>query len=326
VTELLGLGADVEVVCGGEYGMTALIWAADAGHARVVERLVQAGARVNAQNKDGTAALCFAALRNYTGVIELLLDAGADPNLVGGLEPPLYVAARNGAFEAAKVLMWRGANLEARFKGRTALHAAAMANSTRTVRVLVEAGADVEALDAEGRNALHYAALKGNVGMLRFLKAAGSWLHTPDDFGQTVLHAAASQSYWPAVKEILSWRAVDVNARADRSMTALHIAAAKGFVRVVELLVEAGADVNAVAENQAYGGSSVLRVAAMNDRSEVVQVLLKAGAEIDPSGDVLVAAAQRGCQRAVEVLLQARDWPGEVKALVRPLVGVEADL
>jgi serine/threonine-protein phosphatase 6 regulatory ankyrin repeat subunit A len=293
----------------------------------VVERLVQAGARVNAQGKKGTTALYFAMVGNFTGIIELLLDAGADPNLVGELEPPLYLAALKGAIEAAKLLAWGGANLEARFNGRTALHAAAMANSTRMVRVLVEAGADIDAYDAEGRNVLHYAAVKGNVEMLRLLKAAGSWLHTPDKVGQTALHYAAGQSYRPAVKEVLSWRAVDVNARGNRSMTALHIAAAEGFVHVVELLVEAGADVNAVAEEQdKRAGGSVLRLAAINDRSGVVQVLLKAGAEIDPSGDVLVDAAQRGCQRAVEVLLQARDWPGEVKALVRTLGGVEAGL
>jgi ankyrin repeat protein len=88
-------------------------------------------------------------------------------------------------------------------------------------------------------------------------------------------------------------------------------------VDVVELLVEAGADVNVVAEEPDKGdGGSVLRMAALNDRSEVVQVLLKAGAEI----------AQRGCQRAVKVLLQARDWPAEVSTLGRTLVGMRAGL
>jgi ankyrin repeat protein len=326
VTELIELGADMEVACtGGKW--TALIGAADEGRTRVVERLVQAGARVNAQDERGTTALYFAAQGNYTGIIEVLLDAGADPNLFEELEAPLHIAAFKGAIEAAKILAWRGANLEARFNGRTALHAAASANSTRIVRVLVEAGADVEAVDFDGRNALYHAALKGNVGMLRFLKAAGSWLHTPDSYGQTVLHAASCMNNTRAVREILSWRAVDVDARADRSVTALHIAAAEGFVDVVELLVDAGADVDAIAEDRTAGDAgSVLRVAAISDRSEVVQVLLKAGAEIDASDDVLVAAAQRGCQRTVEVLLQARDWPGEAKALAKALLGMRAGL
>jgi ankyrin repeat protein len=114
VTELIELGADIEATCaGGKW--TALMGAASAGRTRVVERLVQAGAQVNAQDKDGTTALCLAVLGNHTEVIELLLDAGADPNLVGMEEAPLYLAASNGAIEAARILAWRGANLEARF-------------------------------------------------------------------------------------------------------------------------------------------------------------------------------------------------------------------
>jgi ankyrin repeat protein len=48
------------------------------------------------------------------------------------------------------------------------------------------------------------------------------------------------------VEEILSWRVFDVSMVTDRGDTSLHVAAVKGFLRVAELLVAAGADVNAV--------------------------------------------------------------------------------
>jgi ankyrin repeat protein len=192
--------------------------------------------------------------------------------------------------------------------------------------MLVEAGADVDALDVEGKSVLHFAARNGNVEMLRFLKAAGSWLHTPDQFGQTALHYAVNGGRAPAVQEILSWYGVDVNARRDGRVTPLHIAVGEGFLLIAELLVEAGADVNAAMEEQPGVEGTVLRVAAIGDRPEIIGLLLKAGAEVDPSGDVLMEAARRGCRGAVKVLLQARDWPEELRAAAMKLVRAGADL
>jgi ankyrin repeat protein len=228
--------------------------------------------------------------------------------------------------EAAEVLAWRGANLEGRFNGYTALHAAAMMNSTGMVRMLVEAGADIDTIDDAGWNAVHWAARKGNVEMLRLLRAAGSWLHTGDVFGFTALHCAVAADSAPAVEEILSWSEAKLNAVGERRLTPLHLAAHLGFLRIAELLVDAGADVNAVVEEAPGVQSTVLRLAAVSDHPEIVQFLLKAGAEVDPSGDLLLEAAREGCEGAVKVLLQARNLPEKVKAVAGDLVRRKGDL
>jgi ankyrin repeat protein len=191
----------------------------------------------------------------------------------------------------------------------------------------VEAGvADVEAMDAGGRQALHLAAHNGNVEMLRYLKAAGSWLDVPDKFGRTALHYAVQAGSAPAVGQLLSWRACDVNVRTTDGATPLHFAAVSGFVEVAELLIDAGADVNAVKVDEGGVESTALRVAVFNDKPEVVELLLKAGAEVEPSGAMLMEAAERGCRGAVKVLLEARDWPEDVKAAAMEQLEVGADL
>jgi ankyrin repeat protein len=315
VDELLRLGAAIEVSCG-EQEVTALRSAVGGGHPEVVRRMLLAGAQVNAQGKDGVTALYFAALRGNTSIIELLLEAGGDQNLVRATETALCVAANCGATDAVKVLVENGANLEARCQGRTALQAATQRNHMGVVKVRVEAGAEVDVADDEGKTPLHDAAVRGNAEMLRYLKAAGSWPGTLDKFGRTVLHCAALAGKSPAVKEILSWGVIDVDARATGRLTPLHLAATKGFQKVAEVLIAAGADVNAVMEERPGVESTVLRVAALNDRPAIVRLLLKVGAEVDPSGDILIEAALRNCHRAVKVLLQARNWPDEVRIAV----------
>jgi hypothetical protein len=71
--------------------------------------------------------------------------------------------------------------------------------------------------------------------------------------------------------------------------------------------IHPGAELNAIMEKHSNGaGGTVLRVAAVNDEPAVIQLLLKAGARIDASGDVVIEAAQRGCNWVAKVLLQAR--------------------
>jgi ankyrin repeat protein len=315
---LLELGADIEIRCGPR-NYTALMNAARGGHVEIVRRLLQGGALVNAQDAKGVTAIYFAARWDHAEVIELLLEADGDPNLatIEDMTPPLEVAVVAGAIEAAKVLAWKGANLERRGAyGWTALHWAAYKNNTGMVRVLAEAGADVDALEVDGKTALHYAALNENVEMLRFLKAAGSLLDTPDESGHTALHYAVMVGSAPVVEEILSWRGIDVNAMTKHRATPLHYAAAWDLVKVAELLIGADANVNACM-GEHPGEGTVLHLAATTDKPGVVQLLLKAGVELDPSGDLLIEAARNGCRRAVEVLLEARDWPEELKTAVK---------
>ena len=62
---------------GGEYGWTALMWAAQEGHEAVVKLLLDKGAAVDKALKDGHTALIIAAQKGHAAVAKVLLDKGA---------------------------------------------------------------------------------------------------------------------------------------------------------------------------------------------------------------------------------------------------------
>jgi ankyrin repeat protein len=87
-----------------------------------------------------------------------------------------------------------------------------MSNDTRTVRTLLEAGASLDTPNSAGAIALHHAAWCENIELMRYLKAAGSWLHATGGPGRTALHLAVMGGSAAAVKEVLSWNVIEIDA------------------------------------------------------------------------------------------------------------------
>ena len=130
------------------------------------------------------------------------LQAGATPNV-------LPLAALRGNAGAVKVLLEAGANLEARTEdGTTSLHNATILGHSEAVTVLARAGANLEARNEGGNTPLHMAALGETAGAVTVLTRAGA----------------------------------DLEARAEGGNTPLHMAALGGNAKTVTALLEAGAD------------------------------------------------------------------------------------
>jgi ankyrin repeat protein len=141
-------------------GETALIIAAQEGLAKIVDRLLKAGADANTLANSGLSALHWAALRNDLQVIDLLIAApkinlnvrvrrSRSSKFVVGGPSPLILAARKGNAEAATALISAGADLTIMDDtGNTALHVAVKAGHVAVVEVLVNNGMDVDLLQA----------------------------------------------------------------------------------------------------------------------------------------------------------------------------------
>ena len=151
---------------------------------RIAACLIDAGARLDAPSPIGAQPVHLASIYGWLGVLETLLSRGAavDARTVavadavwrmsapGFAEPsasqtPLMIAAQEGATAAGRLLLDRGADINARDDtGATPLHAAAGAwwnESVEFVAMLLAAGGDPRAHDASGRTPRELAVARG---------------------------------------------------------------------------------------------------------------------------------------------------------------------
>ena len=349
VTALLDKGADVRQRSAD--GTTALHWAAHYDDRDLVKRLLKAGANPNVVNDYGSSPMQEAAVTADPAVIEMLLKAGADvdsPNSEG--QTALMVVARTGNVDAAKELLKHGAHVNATesWGGQSALMWAAAESQADMVKLLVSHGADVNArslvrdwqrrITAEGRpknenhggfTPLLYAAREGCIDCIKNLLKGNADINLTDPDGTTPLNMALLNMRFDTAAFLISqhadvnrwdfwgrtplYNAIDLNTVPRGGRPDLPSLDKATGVDVAELLLKAGADVNAQLKlrppyrNGVFdrGGDQVistgatpLLVAAKVGDVPAVQLLLKykADVEITTSEGVtpLMAAAGMG--------------------------------
>ncbi len=162
---------------------------------------------------------------------------------------PLMYAAAAGSLDTMRILLAAGADVNA----RNAFDATALMwgiGDADKVRVLIEKGADVNARSRSGRTPLLLAASQaGASATVQLLISKGADPAARDNFQRTALHAATQANDLEMVT-LLVRKGADVNARSATGNTPLMNAAEEGNYEMVTLLLERGADVNAVSEKQ----------------------------------------------------------------------------
>jgi ankyrin repeat protein len=311
VKTLLAHGADVNAQ--ERKGQTALMWAAAEGHADVVLHLIAAGADFKTPLKSGFTPLFFAVREGRTEAVRVLLAAGADvnatmePSIDGGRLPrsgtsPLLLAVENGHFELAAALLEAGADPNDQRSGFTPLHALSWVRkpnrgdgldgapppigsgnltSLQFVSKLIEHGADVNArlkrgrsgrgqLNQRGATPFLLAADTADVPLMRLLLDLGADPTLTNADGCPPLLAAAGigtlapgeeagteEEALEAVQLLLELGA-DANAVDDNGETAMHGAAYKSLPKMVELLAASGADIKIWNSKNKYGWTPLL--------------------------------------------------------------------
>ena len=277
---LLDRGADIESK--DLLGWTPLHLAILSVSPPAVRMLLDRGADFNVKNRHGLTPMDLAFAYACNGVKDVL-KSWPGINIPLGLKETVSPEDRGSFLEAAKAgnipevkrLLEKGVSIEMEDgNGFSALHLAADSGQEMVVRLLLLNGARVEAVAKFGWTALLCASACGHLAVVELLLETGADTSQSLKDGRSCVMLASSNGHeavanllrsWPdslreaarmgdlssilTVRKLLAL-AFDADERGEKGRTALHVAAAKGHVKVVLLLLKVGAKVDSLDDQQ----------------------------------------------------------------------------
>ncbi|HEX5226834.1 MAG TPA: ankyrin repeat domain-containing protein [Bryobacteraceae bacterium] len=240
-------------------GITPLMYAAEVGSPDAMRLLIDRGADVNAQNDFGSTALMWSV--SEPAKVKLLLEHGANVNLAArsGRTALIVAGFTSPSSEVVKLLLKKGASVGVMDKRHvTPMNAATFGNDAETVRVLLNAFADVETPDTF-------------IGLTPLMNAAGN--RNVDAVNLLVIRGAKVN----AVSKTEGLPKIQTGTVEFGGWTPLLMAAAFGPPDAVNLLLKDGAKIDA----QDYRGFTPLMLAIGTDRYDprIVKALVAHGAD-----------------------------------------------
>jgi ankyrin repeat protein len=189
---LLRAGANVKTA--NRYGVTPLSEAAAKGSVALIEALLKAGAAPNTlTTPEGETVLMTAARNGNAEAVKVLLAHKADPNAKEEYrgQTALMWAAAEGHPDILKLLLAAGADYKVRSGDRDA------------TPPKLSNGSPIAPISRGGLTALHFAARQGEVESVRVLREAGADLNQPDSDGNSVLNLAILNTHYELAQFLL---------------------------------------------------------------------------------------------------------------------------
>ncbi len=307
VKYLISKGADIHLP--DNTGDTPLIEAAASGDVLLVKILLAAGALPDVANLDSMTPLAVACLNSRPDIIRLLLkeDIEIDRRRRGDGRTAMAFAAQKGCLECVKILHEAGSDIETKDnKGKTPLMLAVRKGHYEATRYLLSVGANVKALDESGGSLLMTAMHGGDPIIIKMILQAGVDINQPNDYGHTPLTVAAQLPDRENIVKLLLDLGANLEYKAGKNKnTALIVAGDRNLVENMKVLMAAGADI----ETKNVFGSTPFVMAASYEMPDAMRLLIEAGADIDHienDGDtaLLVATYHRDTE-VIKILLEA---------------------
>ncbi|XP_029088159.1 ankyrin repeat and SOCS box protein 3 isoform X1 [Monodon monoceros] len=185
---------------------------------------------------------------------------------------------------------------------------AAREGNVKVLRKLLKNGCSVDVADNRGWMPIHEAAYHNSIECLRMLIRADSsknYIKAKTFEGFCALHLAASQGHWKII-QILLEAGADPNATTLEETTPLFLAVENGQIDVLRLLLRYGANVNG---SHSMCGWNTLHQATFQENAEIIKLLLKKGANKECQDDFgitpLFVAAQYGKLESLSILISS---------------------
>ncbi|KAJ7112573.1 ankyrin repeat-containing domain protein [Mycena epipterygia] len=252
--------------------------------------------------RDGPPPLHLCVRIGYTEGVHFLLkkDTHEDDTVMAALR----TASRLGHMNIVRLLLEKGANYNAvDAENGSVLQAASDGGHTEIVRLLLEKGADVNATGVYYGSTLQAASKGGHTEIVRLLLEEGADVNAAGGYSGSALQAA-SYAGSPELVRILLEKGADVNAEGGEYGNALQAASYHGSPEIVQILLKEGADVNAA--GGFYGNA--LQASSIGRHTAIVRLLLEKGADVNAEGGeygtALQAASYHGSPEIVRILLE----------------------
>ncbi len=264
-----------------ENGSTPLIYASKKGHMEIVRYLLENSANVNAKNKSNISPLHYAANYGFKDIVQLLLDKGADINAESRIGTPVHRAIYRNHIDVLKLLVKNKANVNVLMMPRkwTPLHCT-FGQKKEAAKILIENGAEIDAMDSQGKTPLFWAINSGNenlINIARMLIDKGADVNIVTSTDETPLLVACKKGHAEVVRLLLKNNAGTGTVEKTTNRTLLHLAAINGYGDIAGQLIKKGIDLNAVDNNN----RNALYYAGKFGNKSVADILLENNAESD---------------------------------------------
>ncbi|XP_059174816.1 ankyrin repeat and KH domain-containing protein 1-like [Physella acuta] len=318
-------------VNGDIYTYTPLLSAIDS---TVMEVLINLGADVNLTMKLNIAdsvlncILTETELKrgrtkdSFTERVKLLIKYGANVNFKdhNGKTPLMKASKISDTQDVLRALLQAGADVnQQNNKGESALHYAAVCESTDNAKILLEFKSDINLQNNMGMTPLFYSLPRGHKDMIDFLIENNADVNRMDNKGNTPLLYACSPFFndpIEAIKILVSAKAF-VNHQNHEGYTALMLAAKQTNFEIINTLHDSGANVNIVNELKNETALSILISLDFDQRfNKATLYLIEKGAD-DSSLDPcliheIIISKEFSC---LQILISLGLGPKEVKAV-----------